>query len=225
MLSDETLANLAASDPESADAIRRAFVYWDDIAVFYRGRVTRSSGHGFCGIGRKRLLDILQDRARALGVTLLFDTEFESADAYRGYDLVVAADGANSKIRTALADVFKPDIDVRACKYIWLGTRQRFQDAFTFIFEETEHGWIWAHAYQFDADTATFIVECSDATWRRSGLRRHEPGGDARRLRANLREASRRAAVSRPTPGTCADRPGSISVACSARSGRTRTWC
>ena len=90
VLSDETLANLAVSDPESADAIRRAFVYWDDIAVFYRGGVTRSSGHGFCGIGRKRLLDILQDRARALGVTLQFDTEFESADAYRGYDLVVA---------------------------------------------------------------------------------------------------------------------------------------
>ena len=170
VLSDETLANLTASDPESADAIRRAFVYWDDIAVFYRGSVTRSSGHGFCGIGRKRLLDILQDRARALGVTLQFNTEFESADPYRDYDLVVAADGANSRIRTSLADVFKPDIDVRTCKYIWLGTRQRFQDAFTFIFEETEHGWIWAHAYQFDADTATFIVECSDATWRRLGF-------------------------------------------------------
>ena len=170
VLSDETLVNLNASDPESADAIRRAFVYWDDIAVHYRGTVTRSSGHGFCGIGRKRLLNILQDRARDLGVTLRFDTEFESADAYRDYDLVVVADGANSKIRGAMADVFKPNIDVRACKYIWLGTRQRFQDAFTFIFEETGHGWIWAHAYQFDADTATFIVECSDATWRRFGF-------------------------------------------------------
>jgi anthraniloyl-CoA monooxygenase len=170
VLSDETLVNLRASDPESAEAIRRSFVYWDDIAVSYRGTITRSSGHGFCGIGRRRLLDILQDRARALGVTLVFETEFENADAYRGYDLVVVADGANSKIRTAMAHVFRPDIDVRACKYIWLGTRQRFQDAFTFIFEETEHGWIWAHAYQFDADTATFIVECSDATWRRSGF-------------------------------------------------------
>ena len=170
VLSDETLVNLNASDPDSAEAIRRAFVYWDDIAVFYRGTVTRSSGHGFCGIGRKRLLNILQDRARALGVTLQFETEFESADGYRGYDLVVAADGANSKIRSALAHVFKPDIDVRACKYIWLGTRQRFQDAFTFIFEETEHGWIWAHAYQFDAETATFIVECSEPTWRRFGF-------------------------------------------------------
>jgi len=170
VLSDETLVNLSASDPESAEAIRRSFVYWDDIAVFYRGSVTRSSGHGFCGIGRKRLLNILQDRALALGVTLQFETEFESADSYRGYDLVVLADGANSKTRSALAHVFKPDIDVRACKYIWLGTTQRFRDAFTFIFEETEHGWIWAHAYQFDADTATFIVECSDATWRRFGF-------------------------------------------------------
>jgi anthraniloyl-CoA monooxygenase len=170
VLSDETLTNLNASDPDSAAAIQRAFVYWDDIAVFYRGTVTRSSGHGFCGIGRKRLLTILQDRARELGVTLQFDTEVESADRYREYDLVVAADGANSKTRAALAHVFKPDIDVRACKYIWLGTRQRFHDAFTFIFEETEHGWIWAHAYQFDAETATFIVECSEATWRRFGF-------------------------------------------------------
>jgi anthraniloyl-CoA monooxygenase len=170
VLSDETLANLNASDPDSAAAIQRAFVYWDDIAVFYRGTVTRSSGHGFCGIGRRRLLTILQDRARELGVTLQFETEVESADRYREYDLVVAADGANSKTRAALAHVFKPDIDVRACKYIWLGTRQRFHDAFTFIFEETEHGWIWAHAYQFDAETATFIVECSEATWRRFGF-------------------------------------------------------
>jgi anthraniloyl-CoA monooxygenase len=176
VLSDETLANLEACDPESADAIRQAFVYWDDIAVFYRGSVTRSSGHGFCGIGRKRLLDILQDRARSLGVELKFETEFESAAAYRHHDLIVAADGVNSKIRTALAHVFKPDIDVRACKYIWLGTRQRFQDAFTFIFEETGHGWIWAHAYQFDADTATFIVECSEATWRRLGFDGMSPG-------------------------------------------------
>src|ERR1051325_9813930 len=118
VLSDETLGNLSRSDPDSADAIRRSFVYWDDIAVFYRGTVTRSSGHGFCGIGRKRLLNILQDRARALGVTLQFETEFDSLEPYRDHDLVVAADGINSKIRGALADVSQPDIDVRACKYI-----------------------------------------------------------------------------------------------------------
>ena len=145
VLSDETLANLAASDPVSAETIRREFVYWDDIAVFHRGTVTRSSGHGFCGIGRKRLLNILQERAQALGVELRFETEIDGVEPYRGYDLIVAADGANSKVRGALAHVFKPDIDVRACKYIWLGTNQKF-DAFTFVFEETPHGWVWAHA-------------------------------------------------------------------------------
>ena len=170
VLSDETLANLAAADPESAEEIRRQFVYWDDIAVFHRGTATRSSGHGFSGIGRKVLLNVLQDRALALGVELRFETEIDSLDHYRSFDLVVAADGANSRTRSALAHVFKPDIDVRACKYIWLGTHQRFDDAFTFVFEETVHGWIWAHAYQFDADTATFIVECSEDTWQRAGF-------------------------------------------------------
>ena len=133
---------------------------------------------------------------QALGVELRFETEIDSLEPYRGYDLIVAADGANSKVRGALAHAFKPDIDVRQTKYIWLGTHQKFDDAFTFIFEETEHGWIWAHAYQFDADTATFIVECSEATWRSVRLRPHEPGGDDRRLRANLRARISAAIVS-----------------------------
>ena len=173
VLSDETMSNLAGNDPVSAKTIRDNFAYWDDIAVHYRGTVQVSGGHGFSGIGRRRLLNILQDRARELGVGIQFETEAESVDAYaRQYDLIVAADGANSKARTAHADVFKRDIDVRACKYIWLGTHQKFNEAFTFIFEETEHGWIWVHAYQFDADTATFIVECSEATWQRFGFDR-----------------------------------------------------
>src|ERR1044071_1597939 len=130
----------------------------------------RSSGHGFSGIGRKKLLNILQDRAQELGVHLDFETEAKDDSAYADYDLIVAADGVNSKVRAAHADVFKPDIDTRACKFIWLGTHQKFDEAFTFIFEQTEHGWIWVHAYQFDADTATFIVECSEETWRRAGF-------------------------------------------------------
>jgi anthraniloyl-CoA monooxygenase len=170
VLSQETLGNLYAIDPESTAAIERAFVYWDDIAVTYRGTVTRSSGHGFCGIGRKRLLNILQARASALGVELSFETEFDGVANYRDYDLIVAADGANSKIRSELAGFFEPDIEARACKYIWLGTRQKFDAAFSFIFEESEHGWIWAHAYQFDRETATFIVECSAETWQRFGF-------------------------------------------------------
>jgi anthraniloyl-CoA monooxygenase len=170
VLSDETLDNLEKNDPDSAALIRNDFVYWDDIAVHYRGQVVKSGGHGFCGIGRKRLLNILQDRARTLGVRIEFETEAKPVSEYAGYDLIVGADGVNSRVRAAHADVFKPDIDVRACKYIWLGTSQKFDDAFTFIFEKTEHGWIWVHAYQFDANTATFIVECSEATWRRFGF-------------------------------------------------------
>ena len=170
VLSDETLANLKAADPASAAEVARGFVYWDDIATHYRGTVTRSSGHGFCGIGRKRLLNILQDRAKALGVELQFETEIDGIEAYRGYDLIVAADGANSKVRSALSHAFRPDIDVRRTKYIWLGTHQKFDDAFTFIFEETDKGWMWAHAYQFEPETATFIVECSEATWRNLGF-------------------------------------------------------
>ena len=172
VLSDETLTNLAAADPDSAAAIRQSFAYWDDIAVCYRGTVTRSWGHGFCGIGRKRLLNILQERAQKLDVKLVFETEIDSLAPYHDRDLIVAADGVNSKVRGGLAHIFKPDIDVRACKYLWLGTRAKFDDAFTFIFEETPQGWLWAHAYQFDPDTATFIIECSQATWRRFGFDR-----------------------------------------------------
>jgi anthraniloyl-CoA monooxygenase len=170
VLSDETLGHLAANDPESAAAIRERFIYWDDIAVHYRGRVERSGGHGFCGVGRKALLNILQDRATALGVELRFEEEIDDLAPWLDHDLVVAADGVNSRVRTTFADVFKPDIDRRACKYIWLGTSQSFADAFTFIFEETEHGWIWVHAYQFEPGTATFIVECSEATWQAFGF-------------------------------------------------------
>ena len=171
VLSDETLDNLASNDEVSAAWIREHFAYWDDIAVWHKGVRTVSTGHGFCGIGRKTLLLLLQKRARELGVNLAFETEAKEPQAYMAtHDLVVAADGLNSKARTALADVFKPDIDVRKCKFVWLGTRQKFDDAFTFIFEKTEHGWVWAHAYQFDPDTATFIVECSEETWGRFGF-------------------------------------------------------
>ncbi len=166
VLSDETLDNLAANDSVSAEAIRAHFAYWDDIALHYKGETLVSSGHGFCGIGRKKLLILLQARARELGVELKFETEIESITHYQAaYDLVVASDGLNSKTRTLYQDQFKPDIDLRHCQFVWLGTHQRFDDAFTFIFEETEKGWIWAHAYQFDDQTATFIVECSQDTF------------------------------------------------------------
>jgi anthraniloyl-CoA monooxygenase len=166
VLSDETLDNLETNDPVSAKTIRKHFAYWDDIAVHHKGQKMLSTGHGFCGIGRKRLLLILHDRARELGVDLRFETEVKAAADYASdFDVVVACDGLNSKTRMDFAETFKPDIDLRKCPFVWLGTHQKFDDAFTFIFEETDKGWIWAHAYQFDEDTATFIVECSQDTY------------------------------------------------------------
>ena len=166
VLSDDALQNLEANDPVSAATIRRNFAYWDDIAVVHDGHRTVSGGHGFAGIGRMKLLTIMQERAAELGVELQFETEVGPVEDYASkYDLVVAADGLNSRVRSQWAEHFKPDVDTRLCKFIWLGTHQKFDDAFTFIFEKTAHGWVWAHAYQFDDNTATFIVECTQATW------------------------------------------------------------
>jgi len=176
VFSDQTMDNLRRNDPASADAINAGFAHWDDIEVHFRGQVVRSGGHGFCGIGRKHLLQILQVRARELGVELRFQTEVAGLDAHRDADLIVAADGVHSAVRQAHAAVFRPDIEVRANKYIWYGTNRLF-GAFTFAFEETPHGWIWAHAYRFDASTSTFIVECAESTWRGLGLDRADNAG------------------------------------------------
>lgn len=171
VLSDDALANMQENDPQSANAIRANFAYWDDIAVVQGGVRTVSGGHGFAGIGRKKMLLLLQERARELGVDLRFESVVGPVEDYKDdYDLVVACDGINSAVRTAWAEHFKPDVDVRQCKFVWLGTHQKFDDAFTFIFEKTEAGWVWVHAYQFDEDTATVIVECQQDTWDRLGF-------------------------------------------------------
>jgi anthraniloyl-CoA monooxygenase len=170
VFSDLTVDNITRNDPASARTITDEFAHWDDIDVHFKGEVITSSGHGFIGIGRKRLLQILQDRARELGVVLHFEAECDPSDPkWRSYDLVIASDGANSRFRDASPDAFGVDIDVRANKFVWLGTPKVF-DAFTFAFEETEHGWIWAHAYRFAPDCSTFIVECSEDTWANFGF-------------------------------------------------------
>jgi len=165
VFSDQTVENLMANDPVSAAVIAQEFAHWDDIDVHIGGETIRSSGHGFIGIGRKRLLNILQGRARELGVTLNFEHE-ASADLadWAGYDLVIAADGANSRIRDRYEPHFGVDIEVRRNKFFWFGTHKVFE-AFTFAFERTPAGWIWAHAYRFDDDLSTFIVEMDPETW------------------------------------------------------------
>lgn len=172
VFSDATLANLKEADPVSAAQVSAAFNHWDDIEIHYKDRSLRSSGHGFIGIGRKKLLNILQARCEELNVRLVFETDVTDdqalAEKYQA-DLVIASDGLNSRVRTRYADVFKPDIDTRLCRFVWLGTKQTF-DAFTFAFVQTEHGWFQAHAYQFEAGMSTFIVETLDQTWKSAGL-------------------------------------------------------
>jgi anthraniloyl-CoA monooxygenase len=172
VFSDQTVENLMANDPVSGAVIQGEFAHWDDIEVHIHGETVRSSGHGFIGIGRKRLLGILQERARSLGVRLHFEHE-AGADLgdYAGYDLVIAADGANSRIRSAYAEHFGVDVQVRKNKFFWFGTAKVFE-AFTFAFEETDAGWVWAHAYRFDDGLSTFIVEMAPETWAGLGLDR-----------------------------------------------------
>jgi len=177
VFSDQTLTRLAGADAPSAEAILAAFNHWDAIDVHVRGRVVRSGGHGFCGIGRQRLLQILQQRCLDAGVELVFGAEAlddQVLAARCQADLVLAADGINSRIRARYAASYAPMVEQRACRYVWLGTSQAF-DAFTFLFEETPHGWFQAHAYQYDGATSTFIVEVPQAAWEAAGLDRMDP--------------------------------------------------
>ena len=176
VFSDATLDNFRQADPASHAEIVRSFHHWDDIDVFFKGAKITSSGHGFCGIARKKLLNILQARAAAMGVQQLFQTEAADEAAYADADLVIAADGVNSTMRRKYAEHFKPEIDVRKCRYIWLGSHQPLQ-AFTFAFEHTPWGWFQLHAYRFDHDTSTFIVETREETWLAAGLDRADPDG------------------------------------------------
>jgi len=173
VFSDQTLGNMRAADAPTADAILDAFSHWDDIEIHFRGHAIRSGGHGFCGIGRKRLLNILQRRCEELGVELVFETDVASDAAYPDADLVIASDGLNSRIRALHAGTYQPDIDLRRNRFVWLGTHKLFE-AFTFAFEETPHGWFQAHAYRFDDTTSTFIVETPESVWQAAGLDRME---------------------------------------------------
>ena len=168
VFSDQTLAALREADPQTAEQILQSFNHWDDIAVHIDGRTMVSGGHGFCGIGRRKLLDILRDRCEQLGVAIRYETEVVD-DADIDADLIIAADGLNSRLRQKYAATYQPDIDLRQCRFVWLGTTKLF-DAFTFDFQKTEWGWFQAHAYRFDETHSTFIVETPEPVWKAAGL-------------------------------------------------------
>ncbi|MBB3282137.1 bifunctional salicylyl-CoA 5-hydroxylase/oxidoreductase [Mitsuaria sp. BK037] len=168
VFSDQTLAALREADPQTAEQILQSFNHWDDIAVHIDGRTMVSGGHGFCGIGRRKLLDILRARCEQLGVAIRYETEVVD-DADIDADLIIAADGLNSRLRQKYAATYQPDIDLRQCRFVWLGTTKLF-DAFTFDFQKTEWGWFQAHAYRFDETHSTFIVETPEPVWKAAGL-------------------------------------------------------
>lgn len=170
VFSDATMDNLAAADPESHAAITSQFWHWDEIDTFVRGEKLTSTGHGFAGMSRQKLLTVLQDRARQLGVDLVFETEVTDYEALRAEaDLLVGADGIASGVRQRYADAFGPSIDERPNRFVWLGTTVPF-DAFTFYFKENAHGLWRVHAYRYEPERSTFIVECTEETFAATGL-------------------------------------------------------
>src|SRR3984885_5083179 len=168
--SDATLDNFEKYDPPSSRRITQEFAYWDDIAVHFRGTVHRVGGNGFCGCSRRKLLLILQERARELGVRLQFEVEIDDEARFADAHLIVLADGINSRFREKHIDHFEPEVDVRSNHFAWMGSTRPL-DAFTFIFQETEWGPFIAHAYQYEAGRSTWIFETDPATFERAGLK------------------------------------------------------
>ncbi|HEV2507274.1 MAG TPA: bifunctional salicylyl-CoA 5-hydroxylase/oxidoreductase [Mesorhizobium sp.] len=169
VFSDATMQSMRKWDPETAATIEDAFNHWDDIELVFKGRKIRTTGHGFVGIGRKKMLNILQDRCIELGVEMVFEREVNGDEEFPDADLIISSDGVNSRIRNKYAEVFQPDMVMRPNRFIWLGTSKAF-DAFTFDFQRTEHGWFQAHIYRFDDNTSTFIVETTDEVFQAHGI-------------------------------------------------------
>jgi anthraniloyl-CoA monooxygenase len=183
VFSDATLENFAGADPQTYERITASFAHWDDIAIHFKGEVLTSTGHGFSGMSRKLMLNILQERCAELGVVLDFETEIADPDAYRDADLVLAADGVNSAVRARYEDKFAPDIDWRPNYFSWLGTTRPFP-AFTFYFKESDHGLWRIHAYQYMDGYSTFIPECTAETFAATGLAVDDEDGTVAYLEA-----------------------------------------
>ena len=174
VFSDKTMDGFRDADEQVVNEIEANFHHWDDIDVHFKGRKITSGGHGFCGIARLKLLQIFQSRAAELGVKMLWEQEITDPDIYaKEYDLVVGADGVFSTTRAKHEAHFNPRIDLRTCRFIWLGTKKKL-DAFTFAFKQTEFGWFNLHAYRFNEEMSTFIVETPETTWLKAGMDKFE---------------------------------------------------
>ncbi|MEE9393324.1 MAG: FAD-dependent monooxygenase [Planctomycetota bacterium] len=169
VFSDETLGNFEIEDPESYRSITEKFRYWSDIETYFGGSCVTSTGHGFCGMSRRQLLVLLEERALEVGVQIHYESEIKDPETLRDRDLVLGADGVNSIVREKYAKHFRPTLDWRKCKFCWLGTDKELE-AFTFIFEQSEFGLFQVHAYPFEPGRGTWIVECQEDVWKKAGL-------------------------------------------------------
>lgn len=188
VFSDETLQAFEASDPESYRAITENFSYWDDIEIHFKGSVHRIGGNGFCGCSRATLLRLLHERALSLGVEIRFEHDVSDIGALtHEADLVVAADGINSRVRETFAAQFRPSVDLRPNKFAWMGSTRPF-DAFTFFFRETEFGIFIAHCYQYEPGRSTWVMETDPQTFDRAGLNKLDEAASAKFLEAVFAE-------------------------------------
>lgn len=172
VFSDETLEEFLSRDPESYERIRDEFSYWDDIGIHYKGNEIRCEGNGFCGLSRKNLLKTLQDRCADVGVTLTFGERIDPAQLKTRFpdsDIIVASDGINSAIREHYKEFFKPTLEMKSNRFVWMGSTRPMNE-FNYFFKETEHGVICAHTYEYEEGHSTWIFEMDEACWQGHGF-------------------------------------------------------
>ncbi len=169
VFSDETLGEFLKRDMQSYELIRSKFAYWDDIIVARDGEQVSVAGNGFCGCSRKTLLQLLHQRCQEEGVNLHFEQNIDDISQFADSDIIVAADGIGSTIRTQFQQEFGTNIELKSNRFVWLGSTKPL-DAFTYFFRTTPFGSIVAHTYQYEEGMSTWIFECSDETWNKLGF-------------------------------------------------------
>ena len=169
VFSDRALDFLRDDDKDTYQFLLPHMETWPDLKIVHRDEQIAIDGNGFAAIGRLELLQLLQRRCSDAGVVLRFEAPIDDPGALDGYDLVVAADGVNSTLRTANEEGFGFEHDQLGNRFAWYGTAKPF-DCLSLTFRQNDHGTFCAHHYRYAPDRSTFIVECDAQTFARAGL-------------------------------------------------------